>query len=705
MGDIDGDGDLDVVISHGRVWMNLTPGEVTDVNPASNSHTAPLTTSLVITTDVVVDMDSVTTETVTVHGGFQGRMEGTFSAGSIVFNPTADFHPGELVRTSVTTGVIADRLPLSKTHVWQFRTAVESGRGWFVDSGQALGSNNARTAELADLDGDGDLDAFVSNYEQADTAWLNDGSGTYQQVWTDTVSGSSYPFGMALGDLDGDGDLDVYEATMWSNDRVLMNNGDGTFSQIQLTSSWDSRDVDLADLDGDGDLDAFVATASSGNPPNRIYLNDGTGTLVGGQSMSDQLSFGVALGDLDEDGDLDAFIANIEASDEVWLNGGDGTFTHTGQGLDSSDGRGVALGDLNGDGHLDAFVANDGSEPNTVWFNDGTGHFTDSGQTLGTGSSRHIELGDVDGDGDLDAFVANSNTPNQVWINDGSGTFTPSGQDVGPNGQGTSLGDVDGDGDLDVFVATSSADRVWFNQNTADLSIEKSVFPPVVASNGMVTYTLVYTNNGPEIASGVVITEHVPVTLTQVHYDATPPVTPTGSVSFTWDVGRLDVGEGGVITVTGVVSTGVTGVFSLTNEAVITSTLVVDADLDNNGSTISNTIDAIAPQVLSVRPADTATDVALTAPVIITFSEAIDAGSFAYTVNPDPGGWAEIWNGAGTIVTLTHTAFTGGTVYTVTVTAADDLVGNPLADTPYIWSFETERHLIYVPAVLNEFDG
>jgi uncharacterized repeat protein (TIGR01451 family) len=655
-------------------------------------------------------MDSVTTETVTVHGGFQGRMEGTFSAGSIVFNPTADFHPGELVRTSVTTGVIADRLPLSKTHVWQFRTAVESGRGWFVDSGQALGSNNARTAELADLDGDSDLDAFVSNYEQADTAWLNDGSGTYQQAWTDTVSGSSYPFGIALGDLDGDGDLDVYEATMWSLDRVLMNNGDGTFSQNQTLPSGDGRDVDLADLDGDGDLDAFVATASIGDPPNQVYLNQGNGTLVSGQSMNSPRSYGVALGDVDDDGDLDAFVANTgdgspQGPNEVWLNNGDGTFTDSGQLLGMAESWSVALGDLDGDGDLDAFVANDSNEPNTVWFNDGTGHFTDSGQTLGTGSSRHIELGDVDGDGDLDAFVANYDTPNQVWINDGSGTFNLNGQDVGLNGQGTSLGDVDSDGDLDAFIAMSGADQVWFNQNTADLSIEKTVSPPAVAPDGMVTYTLVYTNNGPEIASAVVITDHVPVTLTQVHYDASPPITPTGSVSVTWDVGRLGVGERGTITVTGVVSTGVTGVFSLTNEAVITSSFVFDGDLDNNRTTVSNTVEAIAPQVLGTSPADEAADVALTAPVIITFSEAIDAGTFAYTVTPDPGGWSEAWNGAGTVVTLTHTAFTGGTVYTVTVTAADDLAGNPLTDTPYIWSFETERHLIYVPAVLNEFDG
>ena len=69
----------------------------------------------------------------------------------------------------------------------------------------------------------------------------------------------------------------------------------------------------------------------------------------------------------------------------------------------------VALGDLNGDGHVDAWIANGGPpQPNRVWINGGTGTYTESGQLLRMENSRSVALGDLDGDGDLDAWVTNA---------------------------------------------------------------------------------------------------------------------------------------------------------------------------------------------------------------------------------------------------------------------------------------------------------
>jgi CSLREA domain-containing protein len=99
--------------------------------------------------------------------------------------------------------------------------------------------------------------------------------------------------------------------------------------------------------------------------------------------------------------------------------------------------------------------------------------------------------------------------------------------------------------------------------------------------------------------------------------------------------------------------------------------------------------DTIAPSILTTEPEDGAVDVALDAPGVITFDEPIDPATLSYSCEPDPGGWAAAWNGLGTVVTLTHDLMTYATVYTVTVTAAADLAGNPLAE-PYPWSFTTE---------------
>jgi uncharacterized repeat protein (TIGR01451 family) len=235
-----------------------------------------------------------------------------------------------------------------------------------------------------------------------------------------------------------------------------------------------------------------------------------------------------------------------------------------------------------------------------------------------------------------------------------------------------------------------------------DVAVEKTVVPLLVGPGDMVTYTLVFSNAGSLVAPDVVITDHVPVTLTDVHYAATRPVTPIGAFSYTWEVGALGAGEGGTITVTGVVSGDVTGVFDLLNEATIAAPGVDDGNPGNSTSTASNTVDGDPPEILAVSPGAGAEGVALGASVVITFGEAIDADTFAYAVIPDPGGWMAMWSGDNSVVTLTHDAFDAGEVYTVTVTTANDVVGNVLVGLPYEWSFETVHYQIYLPVVLRE---
>jgi len=149
---------------------------------------------------------------------------------------------------------------------------------------------------------------------------------------------------------------------------VWLNDGTGGFSDSsQRLGSYSSRGVALGDLDSDGDLDAFVANEL--NQTNKVWLNDGAGFFSdSGQGLGGSQSHGVGLGDVDSDRDLDAFVPNsFGQGDRVWLNDGTGVFTDSGQSLDSSDGKEVALGDLNDDGSLDAFVGNNGA--NRVWLN------------------------------------------------------------------------------------------------------------------------------------------------------------------------------------------------------------------------------------------------------------------------------------------------------------------------------------------------
>jgi hypothetical protein len=350
------------------------------------------------------------------------------------------------------------------------------GTGYFTDTGQELGINGLSTysalgVALGDLDGDGDLDAFVAQfYEQGNQVWLNDGTGTLAD--SGQALGSNDSNEVALGDLDGDGDLDAAVANQIDQNRVWFNDGTGTFTDGgQDLGASETAGVALGDLDGDGDLDiVFVNRYSAAS---HVWRNDGTGTFTDWQTFgSGHNSYDVALGDLDGDGHLDAFVANSQQANHVWLNDGTGTLADS-QSLGDATrySHSVALGDLNGDGDLDAFIA-DSNGADRVWTNNGSGVFSDSGQSLGSTASYGLGIGDLDGDGDLDAVTADTSGDGAVWLNNGSGTFSGSGQSLASNwGFGTAfdlaLGDLDADGALDLVLATTEQpSQIWLNGGT-----------------------------------------------------------------------------------------------------------------------------------------------------------------------------------------------------------------------------------------------
>jgi len=249
---------------------------------------------------------------------------------------------------------------------------MNNGAGIFTDSGQRLGNLPSTSVALGDLDDDGDLDAFVANFENPSEVWLNNGAG----IFTDSGQslGRANSFSVSLGDLDNDGDLDAFVGSDGGGgNKVWLNNGLGIFSDSgQSLGTTDTSSVALGDLDSDGDLDVFLARMRS--KPNMILINNGSATFSdSGQYLGSFNSMSVALGDLDKDGDLDAFIGNWSDSsgepNQVYLNNGSSVFTDSGLRLGNAPTTSIALGDLDGDSDLDAFVANDASTPNEVWWN------------------------------------------------------------------------------------------------------------------------------------------------------------------------------------------------------------------------------------------------------------------------------------------------------------------------------------------------
>jgi hypothetical protein len=196
--------------------------------------------------------------------------------------------------------------------------------GWFAESGITLPKNSI----LGDLDGDGDHDAFVKVDGNGYSTLINDGKGNFKEHWTGEDSlaiAAGRGMDVTLGDLDGDGDIDAF-VTNGDRERsypssVWLNDGTGRFTnsgqQLCLTVfAW----VSLGDLNGDGFIDAYISNMGL---PNQIWLNDGTARFTdsGLRFKTEGETRGCSLGDLDGDGDLDIFVANFyNGRNEIWFN-------------------------------------------------------------------------------------------------------------------------------------------------------------------------------------------------------------------------------------------------------------------------------------------------------------------------------------------------------------------------------------------------
>ena len=410
-----------------------------------------------------------------------GRQSGFYTGAYVVtsttatFDPGASFKPGENVVVMLSSGIASSDAVLDP-YQFEFHAAAQGCPQFLFATNGAVGTTYSTDIDLADLDRDGDLDAFVTT-SPGHGIYTNNGQGVFTLSFSLSVPGGA---DAALGDLDGDGDLDAMLVTTFGSSNFVFRNTVGTtngplaFTTNSLPSIGSASGVALGDLDGDGDLDAFVSYADG--LPEHVWLNDGSGNFSAGSLLGGKNSTGVALGDLDGDGDLDALVATYAGvgitnwGSDIYLNNGNGTFATNGTvNNDPRASYAVALGDLDGDGDLDAVIPNSFGAAEQICLNNGDATFAVT--EVGAGWSTDVALGDLDGDGDLDAFITNENDePDDVYLNNGSGAFTLK-TAVGAKSSfgGISLGDLDGDGDLDAVVANiGTGNDVYLNVSCVD---------------------------------------------------------------------------------------------------------------------------------------------------------------------------------------------------------------------------------------------
>ncbi|WP_442484571.1 FG-GAP-like repeat-containing protein [Aeoliella sp. SH292] len=404
----------------------------------------------------------------------------------------------------------------SATELNRLELASTGGTGLLQVSPQVFPNAESMSIAMGDLDGDGDLDAYIGvDNLSPSIVLLNNGDGTFAQGVTPPDRG--YARNVLLGDLDGDGDLDAVAG------HVLLNNGAGVFTRHASSLPGDNSIPfgALADVDGDGDLD-LVPDWGYGS----ILLNDGTGRFSVGVQVGSSRAVNVAPGDIDGDGDIDLVYGYV-----LFVNRGDGFFERVN--LDpSEDYARVALGDVDHDDDLDIVY----SFSSTTWIllNDGLGRFSQSGQSLGNLAASDVSVADFNSDGHIDILLDGR----ELWLNDGSGVFSNSGQSLRTfETRASAVGDLDGDGDIDAFFVggeyTSGGvpNEVWLNgsgSDFVDLSVSNSSPSSTVVQGQTTSYTLTITNNGPAPVVGAALLNRFSRNLTNVHIVS---ASPTGGAS------------------------------------------------------------------------------------------------------------------------------------------------------------------------------
>jgi len=110
----------------------------------------------------------------------------------------------------------------------------------------------------------------------------------------------------------------------------------------------------------------------------------------------------------------------------------------------------------------------------------------------------------------------------------------------------------------------------------AQLGLTKSVTPTQALPGQAITFTLVYSNAG-DMASGVMLVDRVPISVTQLSYTSSgAAIVPSGSFSYTWQVADLTPKAGGIITISGVLSPGLRAGLVISNVITITGKVGFD---------------------------------------------------------------------------------------------------------------------------------
>jgi hypothetical protein len=504
-GDIDGDGDLDIVaasfLDDTIAWYGVTGAPVTNLTTgaqfntigaalaAANQGDEILAAAGLFSVETPVDYNGVgvqlrSTDRIEQPAGFQLTLA---PDGSIETGAGFDLTLGGVVQAPADNPIIVKGDAVTQTATGSLQVAAGANLAVVGPAGVVLGGETMLNQNaLVTIDGALTLGGVPPAFFEH----LIDEDPDGPLALTGFADG---PVALATADFDNDGDRDFAFASELDQTIGWAENlgaGASTFTLHTVATNaavGGSSRIAAADVNGDGFAD-IVAALPGANA--FVWYENGSGGATFTQRIIDPSRPGanaVAATDIDGDGDTD-IIAGTRGAGAVLiyqnLGGAPPTFntiTATTSAIDALD---VAVADINGDGDRDILAA-DNSGDRAWWFeSDGaaTPAFTQRLITSTIDGPFGVAGADIDRDGDTDVVTASFNDDAIVWhenlggapaawtshviVDDPDGPASGIQQGAIDAPRWLRLADIDADGDTDILTAGSRTDEyVWLANN------------------------------------------------------------------------------------------------------------------------------------------------------------------------------------------------------------------------------------------------
>jgi hypothetical protein len=490
-GDIDGDGDMDILsgsrYSNSRVaWFKNTNGQGNFVfQQELSTDIAYCRGAVLADIDGDGDLDIVATSWV-------------FPEDRIIWFENTNGQ-GNFNITPQLVGLLDDNARPETVYATDFDNdgkidialgTANEGLSWFKNNGlgtfgaiQIIDSEirDVRTVLSSDIDGNGSQDILIAANRADRIAWHKNTNGQGNFGPTNVlaeINGANGARKVISVDLDSDGDKDIL-TVLTNDDRIAWQenlDGQGTFSElITIAPIENPLSIFAGDIDGDGFVD--VATLSNASNGKVVWYKnlDGNATFGTEQIInSEEYPAIVYLFDVDNDSDLDVF-STVGGSQLVWQENLDGLGTFGPKNIILEGpfiNETLYAEDIDNDGDKDLIAGYYGNTDAVAWFENtnGQGNFSTPkiiSENLVVPDS--VFAADFDNDGDTDVIAVSYATDEIIWYEntDGQGTFgnehTITSSAVGA--KDVFAKDLDNDGDIDVICAASRGNEVIYYLN------------------------------------------------------------------------------------------------------------------------------------------------------------------------------------------------------------------------------------------------